>query len=145
MANGSVVENRKPIPPIIVAHAELRIARNRLKLLRVRTKSKITPPDGPRGASVRPAHVPIATSIRAVNPVVEPPVQTVDPELLVSFGKSGKHLLACVCDPIPVGVGQKPNIRRGGDEHAVLPRDDPVRKREIGRKDNGALISPIAV
>ena len=102
MSDGNVVENGEAIAPIVVGRAELRVAGNGFDLLRPGTESEIAPADGNcsrRGAffthAVRPAHFTVAAPVRAINPVVDPPIKPVHAQLLVAFGET------LTCPPSP--------------------------------------------
>src|SRR6185503_8295504 len=107
---------------------ELAATRDGLKLASVRPKTKIATANRNgfaagtvHAGAVRPANFSFAAAVGAVNPIVQAPRQPIDSQLLIAFAETGQQHAPFIRDAIAVGVFEKPNIRRGGDEHATAP------------------------
>src|SRR6267378_4985657 len=70
---------------------------------------------------IGPPNFSIAATVRAVNPVVESPIKSVRSQLLVAFGEAGEDDAPIVRATVAVGVFEKQNVRRRGDEQAAVP------------------------
>ena len=62
------------------------------------------------------AVVAVVAAAGAIDPVIEAPAQAVRAELLVAFLEAGEEDSCVVGLAVAVGVAQKENIRRGGDD-----------------------------
>src|SRR5438876_12263235 len=70
---------------------------------------------------VGPPNFSVAAAVRAVNPVVESPKQSIHAQLLIALGETREEHAPLVRATVAVGVLEKQNVRRGGDEQAAVP------------------------
>src|SRR5262245_38287043 len=126
--------------------AELRAARNFLEVACVGTETEVMAAQihhregGPEFAADEAA----AVAIGAVNPVVQAVLETVQAMLLVPFDEPGEERLAFVGFAITVGVLGVENLRRGGDQEAIAPREQAGGKIQVVEEDGGFVVSTIA-
>src|SRR5207244_2808650 len=92
---------------------------------------------------IGPPNFSIAATVRAVNPVVEAPKQSIDAQLLVALGETREQHASFVRATVAVGVLEKQNVRRGGDEDAAIPRHHAAGKRAFVIEDSRALVASV--
>src|SRR5262249_1696639 len=107
------VPRKKAVTPIVMSLAKLRLAHDRLKKATTRMKTKITATDG-NGVGRRcvgPANHAIATSVCAVDPIIQAPVQRIGPQLLRAGMETGPLDAANVGPTVAVRVFEIQDIR----------------------------------
>jgi len=89
----------------------------------------------------RPAVAPGAS----INPIIEPPLQTVDHLLNVVYAEAGIERAPFVGLSISIGVFQEKYVRSDAGQQASLPRHDGSGKAKIIGKSRAMLVEPVAV
>ena len=103
----------EPISPIVSVPSELRLAFLGLEPSLVGTKTKITSADVDLFLCHR--NFSAAISVRAVNPIVQSVIKTVQAMLLIAFAKSAEKSFAQIRFAIAVGVLGVKNFGSGAD------------------------------
>src|SRR5213082_2494891 len=113
----------------------------------IRSESKVAPANRHFfvGQVVGPAHVPIAAAVRAVYPVVESPKQSVHAQLLVALGETREDDATFVRATVAVGVLEKQNVWRRGDEQATVPWHHAVGERDFVGEDGRMPVAAVAI
>ena len=95
----------------------------------------------------RAGRVPAAViaAVGGVDPVVDPPDEPVDVVLRVGDRKAGEEHLARVGDAVAVAVAQMDDIGRRGHQHAVAPRQDRGRVRQLVGEQRPGLVVAVEV
>ena len=78
--------------------------------------------------------VAVATAVGRIDHVIEAEAKPVDPELRVSLAKTGQDDRLLIGPAVAVAITEKPDVRRGRDEHAAEARQHAVRKRQARRQ-----------
>ena len=145
------VLHAKPVAPVIAVAAILRRPCLRIEFPALGTDAEVAAPHGKPLACLMGENLTLAAiagvmaATGAVDPVVEPPTQAVDPQLLVAFQKAREERLSHVGPPVAIGVGKKQNLRCGGHQDAVSPDHHPAGKPQPLGKHGGTVIAAIAI
>ena len=94
---------------------------------------------------VRPANLSFAAAIRAVNPVVQAPRQSIHAQLLVAEAEAGEQNTPLIRAAIAVRIAEIPDVRRGRDQHAAAPRQHAIGKRQMVREHRRHFVAAIAI
>ena len=86
-----------------------------------------------------------AVAMGRVNPAIETPAQVIDHRVGVAVAEAGVELGALVRDLVAIGVLQKPNVRRGGGDHAVLMKHETGGQLQLVGKDMFLVHAPVAI
>src|SRR6185503_15156395 len=105
----------EPVSPIVAMPAVLCIAGFGLELTGVGTKTKVAPADA------HAVDLPAAVAIRAVNPAIESPLETVHAVLLISGLEAGEQHGALIAFVVAVGGAEEKDVGSGGDDDPVAP------------------------
>ena len=120
----------EPVPPVVAVATVLRAPRLRLQRSSVGPDAQIPPADIDFLAGLHRFDHAIAVAVRDVNPLIEPPAQTVGAVLLVALTKTAVEHFAVLGDTIAIAVFRIDQIRRGEDKHAGAPGHHACRIRQ---------------
>ena len=145
MPEQSAVVAAEPVAPVVARASLLREARRRFEFARVGTQPEIAAADvdilavsdSMDGASDQP--------VCAVNPVVESEAQTVDARLIILRCETSEQFFHRVGLAITICVFGINDVRRGADEHALVPRGDAGGEGEVIEEHRGLVVFAVAV
>ena len=90
--------------------------------------------DGLARRVVRRPDFAVAPSIGGIDPVIQPPFQSVDPKLGIALAEPGQHDAPLVSAAIAVLIAQEPDIGRGRHEHAAEAGHHAIRETAARRR-----------
>ncbi len=141
------VISHEAAPPIIEDQPETtagmegggEIARNRIE-------TEIQIPDRHRRPRLAGgSHVTAVAAIDAMNAIVKPPAQSVHVAVGHAEREPFQHHFAHVGLAVAVGVLQKNDLRRGGDQHSAAPGGDGSGETQPLGKEDTAVDFPVAI
>ena len=123
------VGTHETMSPVVKAHTVLATTRFGPDFQRLRIKRKITTATLQRRAvrMFRAGDRTADGARRTVNPIVRPPVKTIDQALHIGSFKTGKDQFIHVGLHVAIGILQKEDIRGGCDKHAVVRAENGRR------------------
>src|SRR5437899_1437332 len=124
MPHGVAVVTAEPVAPIVTAAAVLSLAGLSIDQPFIRTDAEVAAADIELGAGLDRADASAAVAVGAVDPIVEPPNQTIDAMLRVAWIETDKQLPAHVRLAVTVGVLGIENLRGTRDKYSAAPRHD---------------------
>ena len=166
MADRDRVPRREAVSPIVERQAKLAEAGNGLNLEcrdgveahpnhRQKREPHIAVSDGDNAAGPRDellggqtdwkANLAVAAAVSGVDPIVQAPRESVDPELGVSLAEAGQDHATLLGASVAVAISQEPDVGRRSDKHAAKAGQYAVRERQAVGEDGRVLVSAVAV
>src|SRR5260370_28880139 len=90
-------------------------------------------------------HLTAAVAIGAVDPVIQPANQAVDPVLRIAFLEPGVKRYAFVCFAGALGVLGIEDVRSACHQNALAPRKDASRKTQVVEKNSRLGVLAVAI
>src|SRR5262245_43530799 len=147
MPEPGVIRIAEPVTPIVASPAVLRLAFDGPAFAGVGAKPEVPPTDrhGRLFGLEQTSDLSATVAIRAIDPAVESPIESVDAVLLVAFCKSCEQHLAHICSAVAIGVLRVENVRRGADERPFAPGHHAARVRDIFKERRCLVETPVTV
>src|SRR5581483_4249734 len=139
------VFDAKPVAPIVTMPPILRLPGLRFKSAVIRAKPEIAPADIDRPARLERSNRAPAITVGAMQPVIQPVIESVGAVLLVAFAEPGEQGHVRVRVAVAVRVLRVKYFRRIADDHALAPRNQARGKRQSVKEHSGFVVMPITL